>query len=75
MFRKLATVAIVFAAATTAHAIPTLPPGVPDTLMVTAYYSEYSRTNLVGQSWSGCGHPSGSWGQTTSYRNVYFPTC
>lgn len=81
MFKKTAiltaaiTAAVVVATVVPAQAIPTLPPAVPDVLMVTAFYSDASRTVLVGQSWSGCGKPSGSWGATTSYRNVFFPQC
>jgi Family of unknown function (DUF6289) len=69
------TAAIFVANAVPAQAIPTLPPAVPDLLMVTAFYSDPARTQLVGQAWSGCGKPSGSWGLTTSYRNVFFPQC
>lgn len=81
MFRKISivtvalTAAVLAATVVPAQAIPTLPPPVSDTLLVTAYYSDASKTVLVGQSWSGCGKPSGSWGTITSYRNVFFPAC
>ena len=81
MFKKTAILTaaiaavVIVATVVPARAIPTLPPSVPDVLMVTAFYSDASRTVLVGQSWSGCGKPGGSWGVTTSYRNVFFPQC
>lgn len=80
MFRKSAILAVAFAAATLvtdavpAHAIPIPPPG-GNTLTVIAYYSDASKTQLVGQTWSGCGQPSGSWGITTPNRNLFFPAC
>jgi Family of unknown function (DUF6289) len=46
-----------------------------DTLTVIAYYSDFSKTQLVGQKWSGCGQPSGSWGITTNSINLFFPAC
>jgi hypothetical protein len=70
MLRRTAILAIAFAAATTAHAFPT-----GETLIVTAYYSDVSKTQLVGQRWSGCGQPSGSWGTTTPHRSLFFPAC
>lgn len=80
MFKKIAIVAAAFATATLiatatpAHAI-TLPPPGGDTLVVFAYYSDAAKTHLVGQKWSGCGKPSGQWGITTSFFNVFFPAC
>ena len=56
-----------------ARAIPLPPPG--DSLFVTAYYSDAAKTQLVGQKWSGCGQPSGSWGTTTQYFNIFWPAC
>ncbi len=50
-----------------------IPPG--ETLFVVAYFSDASKTALVGQQWSGCGQPSGSWGTTSPYRNFYFTPC
>ena len=80
MFKKTAilTAAIVAAliAATVvpAQAIPTPPPN-SDVLVVVAYYSDANKTQLVGQSWSGCGSPSGSWGTTSGFRNIFFTPC
>ena len=46
-----------------------------DTLVVVAYFSDAARTNLIGQRWSGCGQPSGSWGTLTGYSTVFFTPC
>lgn len=76
MFRRNALYALAFAVGTLAvsagpaRAIPT-----GNTLSVIAYYSDASKTQLVGQKWSGCGQPSGSWGATTPYVNLFFPAC
>lgn len=75
MFRRailaIAIAASVFASGTVpAQAIP---PG--DNLLVIAYYSDASKTVLIGQQWSGCGEPSGSWGTTSAYRNIYYTPC
>lgn len=50
-----------------------IPPG--DTLLVVAYFSDPARTNLIGQRWSGCGQPSGSWGTLAGYTTIYFTPC
>jgi hypothetical protein len=50
-----------------------IPPG--DNLIVFAYFSNPSKTTLVGQAWHGCGQPSGSWGTTSPYRTLYFTPC
>lgn len=55
-----------------AQALP--PPG--DYLIVFAYWSDAGHNNLVGQRWSGCGQPAGSWGVTnTPYHELYFTPC
>jgi hypothetical protein len=51
------------------------PTGPGDSLLVVAYYSDATKTQLVGQRWSGCGQPNGSWGTTTPYLNLFFPAC
>ncbi|MEV4314977.1 DUF6289 family protein [Actinocrispum sp. NPDC049592] len=56
--------------ATSAHAI-----GGPNTLTVIAYFSDSGKQTVVGQQWSGCGRPSGQWGDTTPYLSLYFPAC
>ncbi|WP_412539676.1 DUF6289 family protein [Longispora sp. K20-0274] len=44
-------------------------------MVVYAYYSDSSKTQLVGQTWTaGCG-PAGSWGTTSGYRNIYYTAC
>ena len=50
-----------------------IPPG--DSLIVIAYFSDPAKTNLIGQQWSGCGQPSGSWGTLSGYRTLYFTPC
>ena len=50
-----------------------IPPG--DTLLVVAYFADAARTHLVGQRWSGCGQPSGSWGTLAGFTTVYFTPC
>ena len=50
-----------------------IPPG--DNLIVFAYFSSPSKTTLVGQQWTGCGQPGGSWGVTSPYRTLYFTPC
>jgi hypothetical protein len=76
MFRRNALHALALAigtlavSAAPARAIPT-----GNTLSVIAYYSDASKTQLVGQKWSGCGQPSGSWGTTTPHVNLFFPAC
>lgn len=81
MFKRTAIFIVAIATATLvataipAQAIPTFPDPQPLTLTVVAYYSDFAKTQLVGQSWSGCGQPSGSWGVTTSHRNLFFPAC
>lgn len=63
-------IGVLAASAVPAQAIP-----VGDNLVVIAYYSNASKTVLVGQQWSGCGQPSGSWGITTNFRNLFFTPC
>jgi hypothetical protein len=65
----IATVLLFFGAAP-AQAIP---PG--DSLIVFAYFDSPAKQNLVGQRWSGCGQPSGSWGTTSPYSTLYFTPC
>ena len=50
-----------------------IPPG--DNLIVIAYFSDPAKTHLIGQQWSGCGQPSGSWGTLSGYRTLYFTPC
>jgi hypothetical protein len=45
-----------------------------DSLVVVSYWSDAAHTNLVGQSWVGCG-TSGSWGTLAGYRQVFFTPC
>lgn len=75
MLRR-AIIAVAFATAflgINAGTAQAIPPG--PTLFVIAYYSDAAKTVLVGQAWSGCGQPSGSWGTTTNIRNYYFTPC
>ena len=67
----VATVALLAVSATPAHAIG----GGPNTLTVIAYYDSPAKINLIGQRWSGCNQPAGSWGSTSSYINLFFPPC
>ena len=46
-----------------------------DSLVVIAYYSDGTKTTLVGQHWHGCGQPSGNWGIQTTNRTLHFPPC
>lgn len=75
MLRRGLLVLALTAAMLGAGAIPAqaIPPG--DTLFVVAYFSDAARTNLIGQRWSGCGQPSGSWGTLKGYTSFYFPPC
>jgi hypothetical protein len=50
-----------------------IPPG--NTLLVVAYYDDLAKTHLIGQAWSGCNRPSGSWGTTSGITNVFFTPC
>lgn len=61
---------LLFISAAPAQAIP---PG--DSLIVFAYFDSPAKQQLVGQRWSGCGQPSGSWGVTSPYRTLYFTPC
>lgn len=70
----LVTGAVIAGAATPAGAIPVPPPG-GDLLIVFAYYADLEKTQLVGQSWTGCGQPAGSWGVTSGIRQVFFTPC
>ncbi|MEV0131614.1 DUF6289 family protein [Dactylosporangium sp. NPDC050688] len=40
-----------------------------------AYYADAGKTQLIGQSWTGCGQPAGSWGVTSGIRQVFFTPC
>lgn len=75
MLRRAIPVIAIMAAVLAGNAVPAqaIPPG--ETLLVLAYFSDASKTSLVGQQWSGCGQPSGSWGTTSPYRNIYFTPC
>jgi hypothetical protein len=64
------TLALLVVPATVAQAIP---PG--ESLIVFAYFDSPAKQTLVGQAWSGCGQPSGSWGVTSPYRTLYFTPC
>ena len=66
--------AVIAGAATPAGAIPPPPPG-GDLLVVVAYYADFEKTQVIGESWSGCGQPSGSWGVTSDIRQVFFTAC
>lgn len=79
MFRRtllalLVTGAVIVGAEAPASAIPVPPPG-GDLLIVFAYYADAGKTQIIGQSWSGCGQPSGSWGVTSGVREVFFTPC
>ena len=65
----VATVLVLIGAAP-AQAIP---PG--NNLIVFAYFNSPAKTQLVGQKWSGCNQPSGSWGTTSPYSTLYFTPC
>jgi hypothetical protein len=75
MFRRGILAVALAAGVLTATAVPAqaIPPG--DNLIVIAYYSSPAKTTLVGQQWSGCGQPSGQWGTTSPYRNLFFTPC
>lgn len=76
MFRRNALYVLALAIGTLAvSAVPARAIPTGNTLSVIAYYSDASKTQLVGQKWSGCGQPSGSWGTTTPYVNLFFPAC
>lgn len=51
-----------------------IPPG-GNVLVVIAYFSDVAKTQLIGQAWTGCNRPSGSWGVTTGLNTVYFTPC
>ena len=75
MLRR-ALVAMAFTAAfigINSSAAQAIPPG--PTLFVTAYYADSAKTVLIGQKWSGCNQPSGSWGTTSNIINYYFTPC
>jgi hypothetical protein len=65
----LAVVALLVVSAQPAAAIQ------GDSLIVLAYFSTPQKTVLVGQSWTGCGQPPGSWGVTSPYKTLYFTPC
>jgi hypothetical protein len=50
-----------------------IPPG--NNLIVVAYFADAARTHLIGQRWSGCGQPAGSWGTLSGYSTLYFTPC
>lgn len=76
MFKRNALYTLALAIGTLAvSAVPARAIPTGNTLSVIAYYSDASKTQLVGQKWSGCGQPSGSWGTTTPYTNLFFPAC
>ncbi|MET7422689.1 DUF6289 family protein [Dactylosporangium sp. NPDC005555] len=70
----LVTGTVLAGAATPAAAIPVPPPG-GDLLIVFAYYADAAKTQIIGQTWHGCGQPSGSWGATSGIREVFFTPC
>ena len=70
----LVTGAVIAGTTAPAGAIPPPPPG-GDLLIVFAYYADAAKTQLVGQSWTGCGQPAGSWGVTSGIRQVFFTPC
>jgi hypothetical protein len=72
--RGLIGVALVIAGVLiTAAPAAAIPPG--NNLIVIAYYSDSAKTQVIGQSWSGCGQPAGSWGVTSNIRNLFFTPC
>ena len=75
MLRRAVIACAIAAGLIAGSAVPAqaIPPG--ESLLVLAYYADASKTTLVGQKWSGCGQPSGSWGVTTVYKNLYFTPC
>jgi len=74
MLALFLTGAVVAGTAAPAGAIPVPPPG-GDLLIVVAYYADAQRTQVIGQTWSGCGQPSGSWGVTTGLHQLFFTPC
>jgi hypothetical protein len=75
MFRRAILAIAIAVGISVAGALPAqaIPPG--DTLLVIAYYSSPAKTTLIGQQWSGCGQPNGSWGATSPYRSIFFTPC
>ncbi len=77
MFKKLTIAAALFAGGATitpspAQAFPE--PG--DYLIVRAFYADADHNQVIGQTWTGCGQPAGSWGVTQSvYRELFFTPC
>jgi Family of unknown function (DUF6289) len=72
--RRLFALALVLAALSFAdRPAEAIPPG--PTLLVIAYYADAAKTQLIGQAWSGCNRPSGSWGTTSGINNVFFTPC
>ncbi|GIG60214.1 hypothetical protein Lfu02_45860 [Longispora fulva] len=75
MIRRAMLVGALVVAGLTATAIPAQAIPVGPSMVVWAYFSDSSKTQLVGQVWSaGCG-PAGSWGTTSGYRTIYFTAC
>jgi hypothetical protein len=72
--RGLLAVAVVFSAVAVGAA-PAQAFVVGDNLTVVNYYSNATKTSLVGQSWTGCDRPRGSWGTTTSYTTLTQTPC
>jgi hypothetical protein len=75
MLRRTLVAVLLAAGLLAATAVPAqaIPPG--ESLIVFAYFADSARTQLIGQSWSGCGQPSGSWGTLSGYRTLYFTPC
>jgi hypothetical protein len=72
--RGLLAVMFIFAAVV-ASAAPAQAFETGDRLVVIAYFSDHTKTTLVGQQWHGCGQPPGSWGVTSPIRELHLPPC
>jgi hypothetical protein len=46
-----------------------------NSLTVISYFSDAAKTHLIGQRWSGCSQPAGSWGTTSNLMSLSFPAC
>lgn len=73
---KKALLALSLVAATLVGSKPAaaIPPG-GNVLVVVAYFADAAKTQIIGQWWSGCDRPPGSWGVTTGLNTVYFTPC
>jgi hypothetical protein len=49
------------------------PPG--DLFVTIAYYSDATRTQLIGERWIGCGYPEGHYGAESIYQRDFFSAC